>query len=198
MLRCRQNVITTTGQAATSCLLRAFLGCKKIPEAPSRQEVGQEGYTPYANMPGRMVKAGNHLNRSAMHLLHRAGQCAADIFSAEARASGLTPRQFAVLMVVAEEEGLTQTDLVERTGIDRSTLADIVARLLGRGLILRRRAKDDARAYAIKLTPQGARALREAQPGAAATDSQLLASLPPAKRQEFLESLSLIVTATRK
>ena len=92
-----------------------------------------------------------------MHLLHRAGQCAADIFASEARTSGLTPRQFAVLTIVAEEEGLTQTDLVERTGIDRSTLADIVGRLLGRGLIQRRRAKEDARAYAIKLTPQGAR-----------------------------------------
>ncbi len=133
-----------------------------------------------------------------MHLLHRAGQCAADIFAEEARASGLTPRQFAVLAVVADEEGLTQTELVERTGIDRSTLADIVARLLGRGLIQRRRSKDDARAYAIKLTPQGARALREAQPGAVATDSALLSVLPPAKRQEFLEALNLIVNAPRK
>ena len=145
-----------------------------------------------------MAKGGKDLDRSAMHLLHRAGQCAADIFAAEARGSGLTPRQFAILMVVAEEEGLTQTDLVERTGIDRSTLADIVARLLGRGLIHRRRAKDDARAYAIKLSPQGARALREAQPGAAAADQKLLASLPPAKRQDFLDSLNLIVAAVRK
>src|SRR6185312_17190251 len=149
-------------------------------------------------MPGRMVKAGNHLNRSAMHLLHRAGQCAADIFAAEARASGLTPRQFAVLTIVAEEDGLTQTDLVDRTGIDRSTLADIVGRLLGRSLIQRRRAKDDARAYAIKLAPQGAKALRDAQPGAQAADTRLLANLPPAKRQDFLETLSLIVTAARK
>lgn len=145
-----------------------------------------------------MVKAGNQLNHSAMHLLHRAGQCAADIFAAEARVSGLTPRQFAVLMVVAEEEGLTQTDLVARTGIDRSTLADIVSRLLGRGLIQRRRAKEDARAYAIKLTPSGVKALREAQPGAAAADMQLLASLPPARRQEFIDSLSLIVGSVRK
>jgi DNA-binding MarR family transcriptional regulator len=146
-----------------------------------------------------MVKGGkDHLERSAVHLLHRAGQCAADIFSSEARTSGLTPRQFAVLMVVAEEEGLTQTDLVERTGVDRSTLADIVARLLGRGLIQRRRAKDDGRAYAIKLTPQGAKALREAQPAAAAADHKLLANLPATKRQEFLDTLTLIVAATQK
>ena len=101
-------------------------------------------------------------------------------------------------MVVAEEEGLTQTDLVDRTGIDRSTLADIVGRLLGRGLIQRRRAKEDARAYAIKLTLQGAKSLREAQPGAQITDTRLLANLPPAKRQDFLDSLNLIVTAVRK
>ena len=142
-----------------------------------------------------MIKAVNPLNRSATHLLHRAGQCAADIFFAEAGNSGLTPRQFAVLMAVGAEEGLTQTDLVERTGIDRSTLADIVARLLHRGLIQRRRAKDDGRAYAIKLSAQGAKALREAMPAAVAADVRLLANLPPAKRQEFLESLSLIVDA---
>jgi DNA-binding MarR family transcriptional regulator len=140
-----------------------------------------------------MVKAGNPLNRSATHLLHRAGQRAADIFSEESRAGGLTPRQFAVLTAVSEQEGLTQTELVGRTGIDRSTLADIVARLLNRGLIQRRRAKDDGRAYAIKLSAQGAKALRDAQPGAAAADTRLLASLPPARRQDFLESLNLIV-----
>ena len=145
-----------------------------------------------------MAKGASQLNRSAMHLLHRAGQCATDIFTSEARASGLTARQFAVLMAVSEEEGLTQTDLVERTGIDRSTLADIVGRLLSHGLIQRRRAKEDARAYAIKLTPQGAKVLREAQPGAAAADTRLLANLPPAKRQDFLDSLGLIVTTARK
>ena len=141
-----------------------------------------------------MGRAGYPLNRSAMHLLHRAGQRAADMFAAEAGGGGLTPRQFAILMVVAEEEGLTQTELVERTGIDRSTLADIVARLITRGLIQRRRTKEDARAYAVRLTPQGVKALREAQPGAAAADARLLAALPAGKRQDFLDILNLIVT----
>lgn len=144
------------------------------------------------------AKNTKQLERSATHLIHRAGQRATDIFQAEARDSGLTPRQFAVLMTIADEEGLTQTDLVDRTGIDRSTLADIVARLLGRGLIQRKRAKEDGRAYAIKLTSQGWKGLRDAEPGAAATDSRLLAVLPPAKRQEFLDILNTIVTAMNK
>ena len=143
---------------------------------------------------GTIVKGGHQLNRSAMHLLHRAGQCAADIFAAEAGLTGLTPRQFAILIVLAEEEGLTQTELVERTGVDRSTLADIVARLIARGLIQRRRTKEDARAYAVKLTPQGVKALREAQPGAAEADTRLLAALPAGKRQDFFDILNLIVT----
>ena len=144
-----------------------------------------------------MAKIDNNLGRSATHLLHRAGQCAADIFQDEANTSGLTPRQFALLVTISEEEGLTQTGLVERTGIDRSTLADIVARLLQRGLIQRRRAKEDGRAYAVKLTSQGWRALREAEPAAQAADQRLLAVLPPQKRQEFLDTLDLIVSATR-
>ena len=143
-------------------------------------------------------KRGKQLDRSAMHLLHRAGQCATDLFLAAARDSGLTPRQYAMLTTIAEEEGLAQTELVARTGIDRSTLADIVARLIARGLIQRRRAKHDPRAYAVKLTVQGAKALRDAEPGASATDSRLLATLPPAKRQEFLESLQTIVNGKRK
>ena len=148
------------------------------------------------------AKSSNQLERSATHLIHRVGQCATDIFQVEAGESGLTPRQFAVLMTIAdtiaEEEGLTQTDLAERTGIDRSTLADIVARLLSRGLIHRRRAKEDGRAYAIKLTSQGWKGLRDAEPGAATTDSRLLAVLPPGKRQEFLDILNMIVTARPK
>jgi MarR family transcriptional regulator, temperature-dependent positive regulator of motility len=69
----------------------------------------------------------NGLGRSPIHLLHRAGQCAGDIFAAEVKGS-LTPRQLAVLTAVAANEGLSQTDLVQSTGVDRSTLADIVRR----------------------------------------------------------------------
>ncbi|MGA9540058.1 MAG: helix-turn-helix domain-containing protein, partial [Methyloceanibacter sp.] len=70
------------------------------------------------------TKSKNPLDNSATHLLHRAGQRAADIFAEEAKKGGLTPRQYAVLTAVSLEEGLPQAELVARTGIDRSTLAD--------------------------------------------------------------------------
>ena len=42
------------------------------------------------------------LDASALHLLHRAGQCAEVLFTNEAAKNDLTPRQFAVLACVAD------------------------------------------------------------------------------------------------
>ena len=83
----------------------------------------------------------NRLEQSPIHLLHRAGQCAGEIFLTEMGAADLTPRQYAVLVTVSLWEGLSQTELVEKTGIDRSTLADIVRRMLKKGYLQRRRTK---------------------------------------------------------
>lgn len=133
------------------------------------------------------------LGNSAIHLLHRAGQCAGDLFAEEVEANGLTPRQYAVLVAVSQEQGLSQTDLVERTGIDRSTLADIVRRLLKKGLVNRRRTKSDARVYSVRLSDKGLEALHAARPAAHQAEERLLAALDPARRNDFLESLNRIV-----
>ncbi len=82
---------------------------------------------------------------SALHLLHRAGQCADELFAINVGNSGLTPRQFAVMQAIADSEEPSQTLLVEKTGIDHSTMADIVRRLTSRGLVQRRRTRRDAR-----------------------------------------------------
>ena len=106
----------------------------------------------------------------------------------------LTPRQYAVLVTVAQNEGLSQTHLVDRTGIDRSTLADIVRRMLKKGLLQRRRTKEDARAYAVKLTEEGWRTLRQAEPLAKRVDDRILAALSGnPQRERFVSDLNTIV-----
>ncbi len=137
------------------------------------------------------------LVRSPIHLLHRAGQCAADIFAAEMGELDLTPRQFAVLLTVAQREGLSQTDLVEVTGIDRSTLADIVRRMLKKGLLQRRRTREDARAYAVRLTDEGLRILAAARPKVEAVDARIVATLNAEQRASLVEDLRLIVASLR-
>jgi DNA-binding MarR family transcriptional regulator len=136
---------------------------------------------------------GDELGRSPVHLLHRASQAVENMFTTEIEIERLTPRQLAVLVTVAQNEGLSQTGLVHRTGIDRSTLADIVRRLQKRGLLQRRRTKEDARAYAVKLTDEGRKVLRTAEPLANRVDRRVLDALPAKRRNEFLGALAAIV-----
>jgi len=135
------------------------------------------------------------LEKSPIHLLHRAGQCAGDIFQTEMGGGDLTPRQYAVLLTVSLNEGLSQTHLVEKTGIDRSTLADIVRRMLKKGLLQRRRTKEDARAYAVRLTEEGWKSLRAADPVAKRVDERILTVLPGLQRERFMQDLNAIVEA---
>ena len=133
------------------------------------------------------------LDQSPTHLVHRVAQCAGDVFDAQTKEHHLTPRQVAVLTTAAENEGLSQTGIVDRTGIDRSTLADLVRRLKRKGLLERRRTKEDARAYAVKLTDQGRRVLRTIEPLAKKVDEQILAALPAKDRQLFIIALQSII-----
>lgn len=144
-----------------------------------------------------MVKSGNKSARksgplaaSPSHLMHRALQLALDIYAEEVGPGGLTQRQFAVLEAVSAKSGLTQTDLVKATGIDRSTLADLVARMTAKGLLARARSTIDARAKAVTLGAAGAEALEAARPRVEAADKRIMALLPKGKRDGFLELLT--------
>lgn len=130
------------------------------------------------------------LARSPYHLLKRAAQYAADIYMGEVGASGLTQRQFTVLLAVDQNDGISQTALVKLTGIDRSTLADLVARLAAQGYVQRRRDKEDGRANTVRITTAGKKALRTAQPGAEEVDRAILSAIAPAHRKSFIEGLA--------
>ena len=129
------------------------------------------------------------LDKSPSHLLHRALQRALDIYAETAGPTAVTQRQFAVLAAVAAREGLTQADLVRSTGIDRSTLAELVARMLGKGLLARERSNEDGRANTVTLTDKGRTALAEAEPRSHAADQAILRLIPSGKRGGFLAAL---------
>jgi DNA-binding MarR family transcriptional regulator len=114
------------------------------------------------------------LDQSPSHLLHRALQRALDIYAEAFGEAGITQRQFALLAAAEEREGATQADLVRITGIDRSTLADMARRMIGKGLLERERSNLDARANAVRLTDAGREILIDARPKMAGADARLL------------------------
>jgi MarR family transcriptional regulator, temperature-dependent positive regulator of motility len=138
---------------------------------------------------------GDVLSGSATHLLHRALQIALDYHAAAAGADGLTQRQYAVLAAAGAAEGLTQSDLVRATGIDRSTLADLVARMMRKGLLERERSALDARANSVRLSDAGRLALSEGARPAADADEKFLSLLSPKKRETFVKMLASLAEA---
>ncbi|NBV77321.1 MarR family transcriptional regulator [bacterium] len=54
----------------------------------------------------------------------------------------LTTRQRLILELVEKYPDMSQTFLVKKSGMDRSTLADVVRRLTHRKLLKRRRTKE--------------------------------------------------------
>ena len=141
----------------------------------------------------KVVREG--LSRSVTHLLHRSLQLALDFHAEAAGETSLTQRQFTVLSAVAAADGLTQNDLVRATGIDRSTLADLVSRLLAKGLLLRARSLTDARANTVHLSEAGRDALGAGAGAAAEADDRLLALLSPKKRDSLLKILGALAAA---
>lgn len=129
------------------------------------------------------------LATSASHLLHRAEQLAADRFS-QLVGDAVTLRQFAVLVAISEQPGLSQSDLVRATGIDRSTLADMMNRLNNRGLVARTDSTLDGRAYSVRLSSAGEAILATATRHARAADAAILDLLPRTKRRTFLNTLT--------
>jgi DNA-binding MarR family transcriptional regulator len=134
------------------------------------------------------------LTRSPCHLLKRASQFAASIYMDQVGRTGLTQRQFAVLMAAERNEGASQTELVRLTGIDRSTLADLVARLMAQGYLQARRGREDGRMNAVRLTAVGRRALRAAEPGAGEADKLVIAAVPAKHRKGFIEGLMCLAS----
>ena len=130
---------------------------------------------------------------SPLDLLHRACQRIDDLFLVNVGEQDVTPRQYAVLRILAAQKDVSQTDISDATGIDRSTLADIVRRLVGKKLVERKRTKNDARMYAVRLTDAGRQVLSGATSAARSADNGLLGALSSAEREQFLVMLGRVV-----
>ena len=130
-----------------------------------------------------------------LHLLHRASQRADALFARTLPGTDLGPRQLAILQAVARRDGLSQTDIMVATGIDRSSTAELVRRLVNSRCLQRRRTRRDARVYSVRITAAGRKLLAVGMPAARTTEETLLSPLPAAERSGFLRALMLIAIA---
>jgi DNA-binding MarR family transcriptional regulator len=112
---------------------------------------------------------------------------------------GVAPGQFAQLLALYEEDGITQAELCARVEIEQPTMASTLARMERDGLVERVPDPQDKRRSLVLLTPR-ARAMEDDLVAAAqaindvatrgldaadvlATTSQMIANLAAARRQ---------------
>jgi DNA-binding MarR family transcriptional regulator len=129
------------------------------------------------------------------HLIRRCQQIAVALFIEETGADGfeVTPVQYAALVAIGENPGIEATTLASLIAFDRSTLGDVIERLVGKRLVDRAPQRDDRRIKRLSLTREGARVVAAIEPAVDRAQARIVAPLAEADRQRFLALLAQIV-----
>ena len=134
-----------------------------------------------AERPGFLVRR--------LHQIHLA------LFAEECLPFGVTPVQYSIMSVLSGQPGLDQATLAHEVGVDRTTLANVVARLEGRELVRRTQGRTDRRLKHVRLTPRGQRLVGRMHDAAQRAHDRTVEALAPGQRTAFLGALRRLVEA---
>jgi DNA-binding MarR family transcriptional regulator len=101
----------------------------------------------------------------------------------------IRPAQYSVLVVIAGNPGLSQSDLSASLGIERARLVRLLDKLEKRGLTRRLPSRTDRRSHALRLTGGGQRILKRAKLLAAMHEARLVERLGVEQRKSLLHIL---------
>jgi DNA-binding MarR family transcriptional regulator len=168
-------------------------------------QVKPEPKTPQPLSPTDAAVPGLHelveqlpLWRRPGYLIRRLHQLHYAIFFEECTGFDITPVQYGLLTILSTNPGCDQITIASHLGIDRTNVADVLARLSHGGLVKRERSQTDRRAMVACLTPEGEEVLRRMHPAMARAQERLLETLTPERRELFLETLVGLIDANNK
>ena len=127
-------------------------------------------------------------------LLRRAWYGLNQAFRQRVATLGITPDQFSILRWISEgdPQGLTQRAITDLMASDPNTITSTLARMEKAKLIERLPHESDKRAHRVRLRPQGRRVFEKARKVAVELQQHVLAALPEADRDRFLDAMELI------
>jgi DNA-binding MarR family transcriptional regulator len=99
--------------------------------------------------------------------------------------TGLHPREFGVLNMLARNSGITQHEIGAGAGVDPSTMVATLDSLEERGLAERRPHPEDRRKRAVYLTKKGQETLREGRKVGVAVGNEVFAPLTDEEREQL-------------
>ncbi|OCJ55818.1 MarR family transcriptional regulator [Agrobacterium rubi] len=95
------------------------------------------------------------MSEAVVYRLRRAQLSVVSDFNESLLALGLRPADFSVLILVANNSGLKQSDVAEALGIQRANFVAIIDGLEDKKLLVRRRSMSDRRVHYLDMTPEG-------------------------------------------
>lgn len=107
----------------------------------------------------------------------------------------VTSVQFGVLSLLESNPGIDQRTLGSLLQLDRSTIADLVTRLEGRGYLERVRDSTDRRRNVMTITAAGRAAVTELQPRVELVNEIMVGHLAKADQAELNRLLALLLNA---
>jgi DNA-binding MarR family transcriptional regulator len=91
--------------------------------------------------------------------LRMAQEATFQAFSHLSKEVGESPGRFATLTIIARNPGISQTQLSQASGRDKSSITPVIEDLVRRGLVERKRVRSDRRAWRLKVTASGQKTL---------------------------------------
>ena len=101
----------------------------------------------------------------------------------------IRPAQYSVLVVIAANPGISQSDLADILGIERARLVRLLDKLEKRGLTQRLDSRTDRRSHALRLTRAGQKVLKRAKMLAGLHEARLVEKLGAEQRRAMLDVL---------
>jgi DNA-binding MarR family transcriptional regulator len=126
-------------------------------------------------------------------LLAQAHYTLANEVTAAIEPLGVSMREFQVLKT-AVQGSYTQKDLADLVGLDKTTMVATIDELEEAGLAARRPSDTDRRARVITVTAAGKRKVAHGRDVVERVQHEVLKTLPPAQREDFLEGLGRLVS----
>lgn len=130
-------------------------------------------------------------------LVRRLHQIHCALFLEESK-NVITPVQYGVLTVLADNPWLDQTAVGCEVGLDRTTVADVIRRLEDKGWVERRINEQDRRSRLVALSKEGLAIMEEMQAGVGRTQRKLMAPLSKDEQRTFLTLLRQVVEANNQ
>ena len=127
------------------------------------------------------------------HLIRRLQQIAVAIFMEETAEFDLTPVQYAALIAVREHPDIDVTRLSSLIAFDRSTLGNVVKRLVAKRWLERRGGQPDRRIKRLRVTAAGRQLLNAIEPAVQRAQTRMLAPIPKGEQKRLVEQLKQLV-----